>query len=141
MGDLPTIDADPLQMRQLLQNLISNSVKFQAPGASPVVKIDAQIIKRPFSCAKNPTPDDEVCELMVKDNGIGFEEQYAEKIFAVFQRLHGRSEYEGTGVGLAVCRRIADHHGGTINASSKLGEGATFTVTLPVRHPNGEINT
>jgi light-regulated signal transduction histidine kinase (bacteriophytochrome) len=138
LGQLPTIDADPLQMRQLLQNLISNSLKFQAPGAQPVVKIDARLVKRPFSCAKDPTPDDEVCELTVQDNGIGFEEQYVEKIFAVFQRLHGRSEYEGTGVGLAVCRRITDRHGGTITALGKPGEGAVFTVTLPVRQPTGE---
>lgn len=138
VGALPTIAADPLQMRQLLQNLISNSLKFQAEGTQPVVKIDAQIEKRPFSCAKDPTPDDEVCVLKVEDNGIGFEEQYAEKIFAVFQRLHGRSEYEGTGVGLAVCRRITDRHGGTITAAAKVGQGATFTVTLPMRQPNGE---
>ncbi len=138
VGPLPTIDADPMQMRQLLQNLISNSLKFQPPDASPLVKIQAQVLKRPFSCAKNPTPDDEVCELTVQDNGSGFEERFLERIFAVFQRLHGRSEYEGTGVGLAVCRRITDRHGGTISAKSKPNEGATFIVTLPAHQPNGE---
>ena len=71
----------------------------------------------------------------MQDNGIGFDEKYADKIFAVFQRLHGRNEYEGTGVGLAVCRRIADRHHGTIVARSKLGQGATFIVTLPVSQP------
>jgi light-regulated signal transduction histidine kinase (bacteriophytochrome) len=75
---------------------------------------------------------EQFCELTVQDNGIGFEERYAEKIFVVFQRLHGRGEYEGTGVGLAVCRRITDRHQGTIVAQSKLGLGATFTVRLPV---------
>jgi signal transduction histidine kinase len=76
---------------------------------------------------------EQYCELTVQDNGIGFEEQYAEKIFAVFQRLHGRGEYEGTGVGLAICRRISDRHQGSISAKSQPGKGATFTVTLPVR--------
>jgi two-component system, NtrC family, sensor kinase len=141
VGELPKVDADPTQMRQLIQNLISNSIKFQPPGQAPVIQIQAQILKRPFSCVKRPTPDDEVCELRVKDNGIGFDEQYLEKIFAVFQRLHGRSEYEGTGVGLAVCRRIMDRHGGMITAQSKPGEGATFIVTLPVRQPKGDITS
>jgi len=74
----------------------------------------------------------------VEDNGIGFEEKYLEKMFAVFQRLHGRSEYEGTGVGLAVCRRITDRHHGTITAKSQLGQGAIFIVTLPLRQAKKE---
>ena len=134
---LPAIEGDPTQLGQLLQNLISNSIKFQPAGQAPVIKIEAQVLPRPFSCVKNPTPDDQACELIVKDNGIGFDEQYLDKVFAVFQRLHGRSEYEGTGVGLAVCRRIVDRHGGTITAKSKAGEGATFIVALPVRQNNG----
>jgi signal transduction histidine kinase len=73
------------------------------------------------------------CELSVQDNGIGFDEKYLDRIFAVFQRLHGRQEYEGTGIGLAVCRRIADRHGGTITARSTPGQGACFTVKLPFR--------
>src|SRR5262249_43117807 len=76
----------------------------------------------------------ELCEITVADNGIGFEEKYLEKMFAVFQRLHGRNEYEGTGVGLAVCRRITDRHHGTITAKGELGKGSTFIVTLPVHH-------
>ena len=136
---LPTIEGDPTQLGQLLQNLISNSIKFQPAGQAPVIRIEAQVIPRPFSCVKHPTPDDQVCELTVKDNGIGFDEQYLDKVFAVFQRLHGRSEYEGTGVGLAVCRRIVDRHGGTITARSKAGEGATFVVALPVRQNNQEV--
>ena len=138
VGPLPTIEADPLQMRQLLQNLIGNALKFQPPNAQPVVKINAQILQRDFSSGGETEPVDELCELTIQDNGIGFEEKYTDKIFAVFQRLHGRGEYEGTGVGLAVCRRITDRHGGTISALSKLGEGATFIVTLPVKHPKGE---
>jgi len=134
VGDLPTIDADPLQMRQLLQNLIGNALKFQPPNAQPIVKISAQVLQRDFSSGGETAPVDELCELRIEDNGIGFEEKYTEKIFAVFQRLHGRNEFEGTGVGLAVCRRITDRHGGTISAQSELGRGATFIVTLPVSH-------
>ena len=78
-------------------------------------------------------PGDEACRIMVKDNGIGFSKEYAEKIFALFQRLHGRSEYEGTGIGLAVCRKITDRHGGNIVAKSSEGDGATFIITLPVK--------
>ena len=125
VAKLNTIEADPLQIRQLLQNLIGNALKFQPPNGTPAIKIAS----RNFTAASG----DEVCELTVQDNGIGFDEKYLEKIFAVFQRLHGRNEYEGTGVGLAVCRRIADRHQGTITAHSQPGKGATFVVTLPVR--------
>jgi PAS domain S-box-containing protein len=146
VGDLPVIQADPMQMRQLLLNLISNGLKFQPPGAAPVVKVQARIIrleeatdtsfltKRGAGGAQAPAPP-QVCEISVQDNGIGFDEKYTDKIFAVFQRLHGRDAYEGTGVGLAVCRRITDRHHGTIIARSKPGQGATFIVTLPVRQP------
>jgi PAS domain S-box-containing protein len=127
--ELPCIEADPMQMRQLLLNLIGNALKFQPPGAQPVVKISARKGCRPSG--------EEFCELSVQDNGIGFEEEYSEKIFAVFQRLHGRDQYEGTGVGLAVCRRIVDRHHGTIVARSKLGQGATFIVNLPMRQAKG----
>ena len=82
---------------------------------------------------------EQFCEIMVEDNGIGFDEKYLEKMFAVFQRLHGRSEYEGTGVGLAVCRRITDRHHGTITAKSQVGQGATFIVTLPMHQARQEI--
>ena len=133
-------------MRQLLQNLIGNALKFQAPGAIPRIKIDAQLITRnqiqEDAVFPKPPPtakaDDEFCVLTVEDNGIGFEEQYLEKIFAVFQRLHGRAEYEGTGVGLAVCRRITDRHGGLITAQSKPGEGSIFVVILPIFQPKAE---
>ena len=135
VGELPTIDADTTQMRQLFQNLVGNALKFQPAGHSPVIKISARIIKSPFAGTPEEDPYGEQCEILVEDNGIGFEEKYIEKIFAVFQRLHGRNEYEGTGVGLAVCRRITDRHGGTITARSKLGEGACFVVTVPTRHP------
>lgn len=139
VGDLPTIEGDPLQMRQLLQNLIGNALKFQPPNAQPLIRIEGRVLKSAFAGTPEEDPYAEQCELTIQDNGIGFDEKYLDKIFAVFQRLHGRNEYEGTGVGLAVCRRITDRHGGTINAKSKPGEGATFIVTLPVRHPNKEL--
>jgi PAS domain S-box-containing protein len=137
VGPLPTIDADPLQMRQLLQNLIGNALKFQPASNQPVVKIHAQIVPQ-CPIGGEHGVEQEFCELIVQDNGIGFDEKYMDKIFAVFQRLHGRNEYEGTGVGLAVCRRITDRHGGAITARSKPGEGATFIVQLPVHHAKKE---
>ncbi len=133
IGSLPTLDADPTQMRQLLQNLLSNALKFQPPNQVPEIKLTARIFPAPENFAPEVPAGTEYCELVVQDNGIGFEEIYAEKIFAVFQRLHGRTEYEGTGVGLAVCRRIADRHTGTITVRSTPGKGTAFTVTLPVR--------
>ncbi len=140
-GALPTIEADPTQMRQLLQNLIGNALKFQPPEAQPHIRIEARIITSPFAGSPDEDPYAEQCALSVQDNGIGFDEKYSDKIFAVFQRLHGRTEFEGTGVGLAVCRRISDRHGGTIHANSRPGEGARFVVTLPVRHPKKAKDT
>ncbi|MCC2631568.1 MAG: histidine kinase [Patescibacteria group bacterium] len=118
---LPTVNADPMQMRQLFQNLLSNSLKYRSPEKSPVISISATPLAK----------EKETCHIEFKDNGIGFEQQYAEKIFDVFQRLHGREEFEGTGVGLAICRKIVERHGGTITAQSTPSEGTTFTVSLP----------
>lgn len=136
VGQLPTVQADPMQMRQLLQNLIGNALKFQPANGKPQIRIGAQTVRRPFNGEAAGGSEQEICELSIQDNGIGFDEKYSEKIFAMFQRLHGRNEYEGTGVGLAVCRRIADRHGGTISAKGKPGEGATFTVSLPLSRSN-----
>jgi len=125
VGELPQIDADPMQMRQLLQNLIGNALKFHPPEGKPKVQVRSEIFDGGW--------DGPLCQLTVQDNGIGFEEKYLDRIFAVFQRLHGRQEYEGTGIGLAVCRRIVDRHKGRITAKSQPGEGATFIIHLPVR--------
>ena len=115
------IAADPLQMRQLFQNLIGNALKYHAPGVAPEIKVRAAIEGRQ-------------CTVTVSDNGIGFEQQYAEQIFGVFTRLHGRSSgYEGSGIGLSVCRKIVERHGGTITAKAELGKGATFTALIPVQ--------
>ncbi|MFI5454727.1 MAG: ATP-binding protein [Isosphaerales bacterium] len=134
VGELPNVDADPLQVRQLMQNLIGNSLKYKRPDVPPIVKISCRsLIEDPS--APPGAPANPFCQIVVEDNGIGFEEVYTEKIFTIFQRLHGRTEYEGTGVGLAVCRKIVERHGGTITARSTPGEGSTFMVTLPVRQP------
>ena len=121
VGPMPVIDADPLQMRQLLQNLVGNGLKFHRPDVPPAVQIHGEIA-------------DGRCHISVSDNGIGFEEKHAERIFTMFERLHARAKYEGTGIGLAICRKIAERHGGEIRAHGSPGEGATFIVTLPATH-------
>jgi PAS domain S-box-containing protein len=127
IGDMPTIDAEQMQMYQLLQNLISNGLKFHRPDEPPVVKVHGEI-------------HEGICSIFVEDNGIGFDEQYLDRIFVIFQRLHGRFEYEGTGVGLAICRKIVERHGGSITAKSKPGKGSTFIVTLPIKQDKGGSN-
>ena len=133
VGFLPQIEADPVQMRQLFQNLLSNALKFHRKGEKPVIAISGKIVEMKDYQLPGVLPGEDACRIMVKDNGIGFSKEYAEKIFALFQRLHGRLEYEGTGIGLAVCRKITDRHGGIIVAKSSEGDGATFIVTLPVK--------
>ena len=123
MEPLPVIEADPLQMRQLLQNLIGNALKFHRPGQPPMIKVWGE--------AGQNTNQQDCIHLMVQDNGIGFEEQHVVKLFQPFMRLHGRSAYEGTGMGLAICRKIAERHNGTITAKSQPGQGTTFIITLP----------
>ncbi|HEY2260414.1 MAG TPA: ATP-binding protein [Solirubrobacteraceae bacterium] len=123
VGALPTIDGDAHQMRQLIQNLVSNAVKFNREGVTPQIEISAK-------------QEDGFVKLEVQDNGIGFDPQYSRRIFRVFERLHGRGTYPGTGIGLALCRKIAERHGGTVVADSVPGEGSTFTVTLRDRHPS-----
>jgi signal transduction histidine kinase len=125
---LPAVQADATQMRQLLQNLIANALKFHRDGVPPVVRLTSA-----------PTPEPDMVAIAVSDNGIGFESTYEERIFRVFERLHPRDVYAGTGIGLALCRKIAERHGGTITAEGRPGEGATFTVVLPAAAPmNGK---
>ena len=133
IGSLPKIDADPVQMRQLFQNLLSNALKFHKPGQEPEVTISARFLPAQEHQIAGAGPGDDICQIMVVDNGIGFEEQYVEQVFTLFQRLHSRQEYEGTGIGLAVCRKIAHRHGGSIVAKSEKAQGATFIVKLPVK--------
>ena len=135
LGELPALDADPLQMRQLFQNLIVNALKFHQEGRTPVVKIRGQPSRPPTEASSGNDPTNGSCHITVEDNGIGFEEKYLDRIFVLFQRLHGRTAYEGTGIGLAICRKIADRHGGSITAKSTPGEGSTFIITLPLKQP------
>ena len=137
VSGLPVIDADPLQMRQLFQNLIANALKFRKPDQPSVVKIFAESNSQIAEGATWTLTNDETWQISVADNGIGFDEKYLDRIFTVFQRLHGRNTYEGTGVGLAVCRRIVERHNGHITARSKPGQGATFIVILPSTQPKG----
>ena len=133
VGAMPTIDADPVQMRQLFQNLLSNALKFHKPGHPPEVTVSAKVLPAPEPQTAAAGSGEEICQIVVADNGIGFEVQYVEQVFTLFQRLHSRQEYEGTGIGLAVCRKIAHRHGGSIVAKSEKGQGATFIVKLPVK--------
>jgi PAS domain S-box-containing protein len=130
VGELPVVEADPLQMRQLLQNLIGNALKFHRPGRPPHVRVSARRLETD-KASTVPGGSRPQIEIRVKDDGIGFEEEYREKIFGLFQRLHGRGEFEGTGLGLAICRKIVDRHGGHIEAHGRPGEGAEVIVTLP----------
>ncbi|MEZ4654835.1 MAG: ATP-binding protein [Candidatus Eisenbacteria bacterium] len=118
-------------MRQLLQNLIGNALKFTRPGVPPKVAIHVR--------TEHPASDPAQREwftITIEDNGIGLDEQFADKIFIPFQRLHTRDAYSGTGIGLAVCRRVVDRHGGQIEVSGRPGEGTTFSVHLPSRQLN-----
>lgn len=131
VGNLPTIESDATQMRQLFQNLIGNALKFHRRDTPPFIKIWAELLS---SSEDVPTVPDVTswCRLFVQDNGIGFDEKYLDRIFTVFQRLHGKNAYEGTGIGLAVVRKIVERHDGTITANSQIGQGSIFVVTLPV---------
>jgi PAS domain S-box-containing protein len=133
LGLLPTIQADPSQMRQLFQNLIANALKFHRPGVPPLVDVTAKKLT-----ARNDdmwASDLAQHEIAISDNGIGFDEDNLERIFQAFQRLHGPGEYEGTGMGLAICRQIVSRHHGQITAHSQPGKGTTFLITLHVRPP------
>ena len=132
---LHTIEADMTQMRQLVQNLIGNALKFQRPDVAPVITVSTKLVEGDFIAG---VPD--MIELSVADNGIGFNNKYKDQIFTIFQRLHGRNEYEGTGIGLATCRKIVERHGGEIDAQGVEGEGATFIATLLTKHKTNENN-
>ncbi len=128
---LPNASVIPSQIRQLFQNLLSNALKFSKPGQRPEIHIAHQIRSSENSGENGRAPGNYL-EITVSDNGIGFENTHAEKIFAVFQRLHPHNEYEGTGIGLAICRKVVNNHRGTITASAQPGVGAKFTILLPI---------
>ncbi len=118
-SELPTVLAEPLQFRQLLQNLIGNAIKFRREGLKPEIHVGCRT-------------DGAMCVFWVKDNGIGIPPDLHEKAFEIFQRLHGQSNYPGMGIGLAICKKIVEHHGGQIWIESAVGEGSTFFFTMPL---------
>ena len=123
-GPLPTVVADPTQLHQLLLNLVGNALKFRAPGRPPRVAVAAK---------KGRELGRPVWRFTVADNGIGLDPKYADRVVQLFQRLHTRDEYPGTGIGLAVCKKIVERHGGTLGYSPSPEGGTTFTFTLPIR--------
>lgn len=130
---LPVIEAMNGQMQQLFQNLISNALKFSKPQEVPLITIKSEIIKgKDMKGLGMNHKNNNYCKIVVQDNGIGFEEKYQDRIFIIFQRLHGRSEYEGTGMGLAICKKTVENHNGIIKAESKVNEGSTFIIILPL---------
>jgi light-regulated signal transduction histidine kinase (bacteriophytochrome) len=132
MMPMPTLHALPTQMQQLFQNLISNALKFVKPNVIPIISIETyEVNTKEVSLLGIPIKHNKYYKIIVTDNGIGFDAEYSEKIFLIFQRLHGRSEFEGTGLGLAICKKIVDNHDGYIMAKSEINKGAKFTVYLP----------
>ncbi|MEQ1764666.1 MAG: ATP-binding protein [Pyrinomonadaceae bacterium] len=131
IGKLPTIDADAVQMGQLFQNLIANALKFANGETPPVVEVVGEVFEGEIASIGRSMPE-QLVRISVSDNGIGFDEKYLDRIFTPFQRLHGRNEYEGTGIGLAVCRKIVERHGGSLTAESTPGKGSTFIAILPL---------
>ncbi len=128
---LPVIDAIPLQMSQLFGNLVSNSLKYRQADIRPVVTITARQAQMSETAVFATDPSVAYCRLDFSDNGIGFDKEYADRIFQIFQRLHGKSEFSGTGIGLAICKKIVQNHHGHIEASAEEGKGAVFTIYLP----------
>ncbi len=125
--ELPEVKGDPLQIRQLFQNLLSNSLKYSKEDVPPVIHITCKMVEKEINGAGSS-----FYEISITDNGIGFDQQNAERIFKVFQRLHGRNEYPGTGIGLAIVQKVIENHNGSITAESEPEQGATFKVYLPV---------
>ena len=132
VGHLPSADVIPDQMRQVFQNIMSNAIKFSKRDLTPEIKIWSDLSEEK-STETRPVEKGKYCRIYICDNGIGFNEQYLEKIFTMFQRLHGRSEYEGTGIGLSIVKKIIEKHNGLVTAKSTEGEGATFIIVLPLK--------
>ena len=126
------VDVIPFQFRQMLINIVTNSLKFSKPGTAPHIVITSNIASGEDLAYEKLSPELKYCHLTIADNGIGFEQKYSDKIFELFQRLHGKSEYPGTGIGLAIVKRIVENHNGYIRVNAGLNEGATFHIYLPL---------
>lgn len=132
VAELCLVDIIPFQFRQLMHNLIGNALKFSNPKLPPHILIQSNIVKGSKLHCELLVPEMEYCHITVKDNGIGFEPRFSERIFEVFQRLHGKEEYAGTGIGLAIVKKIVENHSGIVIATSEIKKGATFNIYLPV---------
>jgi signal transduction histidine kinase len=132
---LPDIEAIPGQMRQMFMNLLSNALKFSKTGVRPEINIFSEPVSE-LSLETASDPKGSFTRIHISDNGIGLDESYIDKIFVIFQRLHGKTQYEGTGIGLAIVKKIVEKHNGIIGVKSKEGEGSTFTMVLPVKQGN-----
>ncbi len=136
VGDMPVIDAVPSQIRQVFQNLVSNALKFSRPDVPLQINIGSEYL---FASDGSQTEEQTIipmCGISIADNGIGFDEKFKERIFVIFQRLHTRESYEGTGIGLAITKKIVERHNGTITVVSRENEGTVFTITLPIKNTN-----
>jgi signal transduction histidine kinase len=132
-GVLPTIDSIPSQLRQVFQNLIGNALKFSVEGRIPYIEISSERIESKDFDAR-AAEDGKYCRIIVKDNGIGFDEIYLDRIFIIFQSLNDRQTYEGTGIGLAIAKKIIEKHNGLLTAKSEPGNGASFIIILPLEY-------
>lgn len=135
VSQLPELEAIPGQMRQMFQNLLSNALKFSKTDTRPIINISSEPVSELLLEAEHDT-NGKYVRIDISDNGIGLDESYIDKIFVIFQRLHGKTQYEGTGIGLAIVKKIIEKHNGIIGVKSKEGEGATFTIMLPVKQSN-----
>lgn len=130
--DLPTIFGQPLQLTQLFSNLIGNSLKFHHPGTSPQISIRSEHVSKLDKNRLDLSDKKEYVKITISDNGVGFKPEDAEKIFGIFQRLHNKSQFEGTGIGLSICKKIVHNHQGHIDAEGSSEKGANFNLYLPV---------
>jgi signal transduction histidine kinase len=131
VGKMCTTPVIPFQMYQLLQNLVANSIKFRQQDVPPVIEISSSMEKGNTEVSVKLSEDKEYCHIVVSDNGIGFDAEHSERIFKVFQRLNGREEYDGTGIGLSIVQKIVDNHDGFITATAEVNKGARFDIYIP----------
>ena len=129
---LPTLSVIPFQIQQLFINLIGNSIKYSKPTINPIINIECEIVNAKNHPFLNKNDNQSFYKITVSDNGLGFEEEYADVIFTLFYRLHNNSDYPGTGIGLAICKKIVENHQGIITAEGKMGEGSTFNIFFPI---------
>lgn len=138
---LPTLRVIDFQFRQLLENIIGNAIKYRRNGVKPTITITTSLVSGKTYINEGADANKNYQKLLFADNGIGFEQEYSTKIFEIFQRLHGKNEYSGTGIGLAICKKIMENHNGFITAQSKVGEGSIFSIFFPVKSTKNEFAT